>query len=224
MNVLSRRSRTGGPGTVPNSPRPDVLPFGGWQPPLTSGDERRGRAVPPATQRVHAGQMCLSNSLNVPASLCLIIAALFAFACSDSRQLTATGGAGGKATGGSARAGGGRPARLPAARQAPTPLAARPRLWAVRLARLPAAWQAPAARRRWDCYPTPTSAAETCPADQVCDLDAPYRCSPLSLQFGHCIVTPQTCTTDFNRGRWPRCSWITRDHAATRMLPRTAVR
>lgn len=37
---------------------------------------------------------------------------------------------------------------------------------------------------------------EPCPANQVCDLDAPSRCGPDSILFGHCIVTPQTCAND----------------------------
>lgn len=198
MTVLSRGfSDRGAPEPSENRRVPDLFPFGGWQPPMTTG-ERRGRAVAPVTQRVHAGQMRLSNSLNVPASLCLITAALFPFACSDSRQLTATGGAGGNATGGSAGAVGGAAGTATGGTAGAKAAGGAAPAVGGAAGTVTGGMAGAGGATPQDCYPPPTSAAETCPANQVCDLDAPYRCSPLFLQGGHCIVTPQTCTTDFN--------------------------
>ena len=126
----------------------------------------------PAAQAQSEGMRLSHSLINVPTSLSLIGAALFAVACSDSRQLTATGGAGGDGGGGAARAVGG------AAGGTTGGLAG-------------AGGATPQ-----QC--TTTQPIEACPANQVCDLDAPGRCLPGSLQFGHCIETPQICTSDSN--------------------------
>lgn len=115
--------------------------------------------------------------MTVRTPVSLVLGALLAVACSNSEQLTATGGAGGNATGGTAGAMGGAAGRA--------------------MGGMTGGTDAGGATQP-ECYPAPTSPAETCPANQVCDLDAPDRCSPLFLQFGHCITTPQTCTTDVN--------------------------